>query len=99
MLYIGSYSLKYFTMIIVAKELVNIESLDFWRDLQYLNASDLNAQVKTYETFYWLNSGMLVKILISLFNLLKINYFLKIDITGIHLIRLIYLKLYLQSLM
>ena len=55
--YIASYGLKYYTMVIISTELKNIESGLFWKSLETLNETDVDHQIKAFQTFYWLNSG------------------------------------------
>lgn len=56
-LYIASFSLKYYTMWLVSKEIGNLEKESFWSNLKKLKDNDTHMQKDVYETFYWLNRG------------------------------------------
>ena len=56
-LYVASYSLHYYTMIVVNVALSRLESEDFWSTISQLNASQVDEQKDVYQTFYWLNQG------------------------------------------
>ena len=56
-LYISTYGLKYYTMILIKEKLDIISNQEFWDKIEYLNSTDTEGQVMIYETFYWLNSG------------------------------------------
>jgi len=55
--YLGSYGLKYFTMIVVYNYTNEIAEHSFWEKVSNLNAKDLDSQLEVYQVFYWLNSG------------------------------------------
>jgi hypothetical protein len=57
-IYIGSYSMKYYTMIKVSLEVNNLNSLNFWNTINTLEPGDYKTQQDIYQTFYWLNSGI-----------------------------------------
>jgi hypothetical protein len=59
--YLGSYGLKYFTMIAVYNYTNEISEHSFWEKVSNLNAKDLDVQLEVYQVFYWLNSGKLIK--------------------------------------
>ncbi len=52
-LYIMSYGLKFYTVMMVYYNLNKIEKPDFWKSI----SNDTNTQKKAYNTFYWLNAG------------------------------------------
>ena len=55
-LYIASFSLKYYTIIVVTIEFSKVSSSDFWLQTN-LNTTDTGIEKSLYETFYWLNRG------------------------------------------
>jgi hypothetical protein len=56
--YLGSYGLKYFTMIVVYNYTNEISEPSFWEKVRNLNEKDLEGQLEVYQVFYWLNSGI-----------------------------------------
>ena len=65
-LYVVSYLLKFFTILLVRKEKRKLSSLDFWMKFKNLSQHDLETQKDVYLTFYRLNAGKnkVVKIVI-----------------------------------
>ena len=57
-LYVASYSLHYYTMIVVSFELKRLESEEFWTTIAQLNETKVDEQKSVYQTFYWLNQGL-----------------------------------------
>jgi hypothetical protein len=56
-LFFGSYTLKYYSMIVVNIEMNTLNSLEFWSTINNLNEHDITTQSKIFQTFYWLNEG------------------------------------------
>lgn len=56
--FIASFALKFYTIIKVMAELETISSDEFWNTVNTLKSSDHASQIKIFQTFYWLNSGM-----------------------------------------
>ena len=56
-LYISTYGLKYYTMILVKEKLDIISNQVFWDNIEYLNSTDTGGEGMIYDTVYWLNSG------------------------------------------
>ena len=85
-LYMLSYGLKLFLIIIVSFNIQKLKQPSFWIGLVNLNQSDLDAQKQYFKTFYWLNAGnyllynSFLKNVTPLSN--KVNQFFKIDIIG-----------------
>ena len=85
-LYMLSYGLKLFLIIIVSFNIQKLKQPSFWIGLVNLNPSDLDAQKQYFTTFYWLNAGnyllynSFLKNVTPLSN--KVNQFFKIDIIG-----------------
>lgn len=76
-LYISSYGLKYYTMILVSRKKELISKNSFWYNAVNVKSNDTSAQKELFLTFYWLNSGisiLFINFLIILFFILNINY-------------------------
>ena len=56
-LYVGSYGLKFYTLIRVKNERSLLSDPHFWDLVEGLNESLIEKQKSVYETFYWLNNG------------------------------------------
>jgi len=57
-LFIASFSLKYYMMILVSMERTKLNDPLFWNRVTTLSATDTPSQIDIYQTFYWLNDGM-----------------------------------------
>lgn len=57
-LYLFSYGLKYYTILIVSSNRELIKSREFWNKVNNMNSNDLDTQKEVYEVFYWLNDGI-----------------------------------------
>lgn len=57
-IYVSSFSLKYYTMICV--HLTKTRALEdgFWRTVANVNETDYATQRDIYNTIYWLNNGI-----------------------------------------
>ena len=55
-LYVVSYGLRFYTMIIVKLEMNKLYDSNFWAEVNSLENNE-EAQIDVYETFYWLNDG------------------------------------------
>jgi hypothetical protein len=58
-IFIDSYALKFYTNIQVNHEKQVLGSQSFWDQVNHLNNSDVQTQQSVYQTFYWLNEGIL----------------------------------------
>ena len=56
-MYVASFALKYYTILVVRHEMNRVESNEFWRVVENLNGTDVSTQKQVFETFYWLNEG------------------------------------------
>jgi hypothetical protein len=56
-LYLSSFGLKYYTMIVVRMNKQKVLDEKFWYDTMNLNETDLDKQKDIYDTLYWLNNG------------------------------------------
>jgi hypothetical protein len=55
MLYIASFTLKYYTIFVVRLQLTKVESEDFWIQVAEMSPDDYAMQNDVFSTFYWLN--------------------------------------------
>lgn len=44
----------------VSTQIQTISETEFWTNLARINISDIETQFDIFETFYWLNSGLLM---------------------------------------
>jgi hypothetical protein len=59
-LYLASFGLKYYTMIVVYYYRIEIKTNEFWAKVSFLeNSNDIDDQKSVFQTFYWLNNGEL----------------------------------------
>jgi hypothetical protein len=58
-LYTVTYGLRFYMINQVATEKEKLSNLLFWSNLKNLTSSDLNLQKEYYQTFYWLNNGLI----------------------------------------
>ena len=56
-LFVGSYGLKFYTIIKVGVEMKHLRDEEFWHTVNTLEANDTHTQESVYQTFYWLNNG------------------------------------------
>ena len=68
-IFIDSYALKFYTSIQISFQKQTLASQSFWNDVNNLNESDIYTQQSIYQTFYWLNAGIV-------FNLFLLKLFL-----------------------
>jgi hypothetical protein len=61
LVFIISFAVKFYTMIRVTAEKMNLNSDQFWNKVNNLDSHDIPSQIQVFETFYWLNSGILIK--------------------------------------
>lgn len=62
-LFVSSFSLKYYTMIIVSIQRNKLTDPEFWVQVNALQkANDLNSESDLFQTFYWLNNGKNLKL-------------------------------------
>lgn len=57
-IYVSSFSLKYYTMIVVRLTKIKVLDEKFWVMASSLNQTDYGAQKDVYNTLYWLNNGI-----------------------------------------
>lgn len=57
-IYISSFSLKYYTMIVVRLTKIQVLNGDFWDLAVNLNVTDYSTQKMIYNAIYWLNNGI-----------------------------------------
>lgn len=57
-IYVSSFSLKYYTMIVVRLTKMKVLDEKFWIMASSLNQTDYGAQKDVYNTLYWLNNGI-----------------------------------------
>lgn len=56
-IYVSSFSLKYYTMIVVRLTKYKVLDESFWDMASTLNETDYSGQKDVYNTIYWLNNG------------------------------------------
>jgi hypothetical protein len=56
-LYISSFGLKFYTMIVVRLNKEKVMSSQFWKNAVFLNESNVEEQKEVVNTLYWLNNG------------------------------------------
>ena len=57
-LFVSSFSLKFYTMILINIEKNKLSDPSFWSNVNSLNRiNDLNIQIDVFQVFYWLNDG------------------------------------------
>lgn len=57
-LFVSSYSLKFYTMIIVSIQRNKLSDSVFWDQVNALEkANDINSEMEIFKVFYWLNNG------------------------------------------
>lgn len=77
-IYVSSFGLKYYTMIMVRITKNRVLNEQFWEKASTLNETDYAGQKDAYNAIYWLNNGNIYLILIILYLLfLLINYVFK----------------------
>jgi len=65
-LYLSSFGLKYYTMILVRLNKEKVLSSQFWKNAVFLNQSSPEEQIEVVNTLYWLNNGYLNKKMLKL---------------------------------
>lgn len=56
-LYVSSFGLKYYTMVVVRLNKIKVLDSRFWQNAVNLNATDSDAQKDVFDSIYWLNNG------------------------------------------
>ncbi len=60
-LYFASYSLKYYTFIVVYLKKKEAYDTNFWSELATLNNITSTQESSVYDMLYWLNAGQFIK--------------------------------------
>jgi hypothetical protein len=56
-LFLVSYTLKFYTMMVVNIERKKLDDVNFWNKIRNLNENNTGEQIEVFQTFYWLNDG------------------------------------------
>jgi hypothetical protein len=57
-LFVSSFSLKFYTMILIRIEINKLSDPAFWSNVNSLSkVNDLNTEIDVFQVFYWLNDG------------------------------------------
>ena len=56
-LFVASFGLKYYTMIMVSMQVPKLDDVNFWNTVVGLKETDISTQIDVFQTFYWLNTG------------------------------------------
>jgi hypothetical protein len=59
-LYSTCYGLKFYTVYRVNLETSKISEHSFWSEVKNIDENDIESQKQIYQTFYWLNQGLLL---------------------------------------
>ena len=57
-LYVLSFGLKFYTMIVVSLKKSKVQDQRYWENLISSNCTDESLLIDAYDTIYWLNSSM-----------------------------------------